>query len=147
MSVVPFSLGDIFAAVAFAKEIYTTCFSRASGVKLAYTRYGRQIELLSQGLEDLWHILSEHQKQLERRGKRLGLMDLRVLAEIVGDFYGTLDRTKVLLDRYSVFKRDGRGFITRITWTMDAEKEVQSLTEDCNFHIAKIQFVIQPLKM
>jgi hypothetical protein len=62
MSVVPFSLGDIFAAVSFVKEIYTTCFSKASGVKLAYVRYGRQIELLSQSLEDLWHILSEHQK-------------------------------------------------------------------------------------
>jgi hypothetical protein len=74
-------------------------------------------------------------------------MDLKVLAEIVGDFYGTLDKTKVLLDKYSAFKWDGRRFITRITWTMYAEKEVQRLTEDCNFHIAKIQFVIQPLKM
>jgi hypothetical protein len=144
---VPFSLGDIFAAISFAKDIYTTCFSRASNVKLTYTQYGRQIELLARGLEDLWHIFSEHQKQLKRQGKWLGTMDLKVLAEIVGDFYSTLDKTKVLLDKYSVFKRDGKGFITRITWTMDAEKEVQRLTEDCNFHIAKIQFVIQPLKM
>jgi hypothetical protein len=116
-------------------------------VEEAYARYSRQIELLSQGLEDLWRILSEHQRRLERRGKRLGMMDLKVLAEIVGDFYGTLNKTKALLDKYSVSKSGRRGLITQIKWTMDAEEEVQRLTEDCNFHITKIQFVIQPLKM
>jgi hypothetical protein len=110
---VPISLGDIYTAVCLAKEIYTF-FAKAPNVEEAYTRYSRQIELLSQGLEDLWHILSEHQKQLERRGKRLGMMDLKVLAEIVGDFYGTLNKTKALLDKYSVSKSGRRGLITQI---------------------------------
>jgi hypothetical protein len=143
---VPISLGDIYTAVCLAKEIYTF-FANAPNVEEAYTRYSRQFELLHRGLEDLSGILSKHQRQLERRGKRLGMMDLKVLAEIVGDFYGTLKKTKALLHKYSVSKSGRRGLITQIKWTMDAEKEVQRLTEDCNFHITKIQFVIQPLEM
>jgi len=147
-----FSVGDFITATQLASKLWTTCFSNVSGAKLAYIRYGEQVKGLGSSLQSLYQILNDHEKHLQRGrgpGQKLKVdsVDLDALAEIIGDFTGTLRRTEVLLDRYSVFRRDGRGFVTKIRWSIDAEDEVYRLTQDCAFHIAKIQFVIEPLKM
>ncbi|KAF8544706.1 hypothetical protein BDD12DRAFT_435944 [Trichophaea hybrida] len=145
-----FSVGDFIAAIQLATDLWTTCFSEVSGAKIAYIRYGEQVKGLGSSLQNLMQILNDHEKNLQRRrGQKLKVdsMDLDALAEIIGDFMGTLRRTETLLNKYSVFRRDGRGFVTKIRWSIDAEDEVHRLTQDCAFHIAKIQFVTEPLKM
>lgn len=79
-------------------------------------------------------------------------VDLNALAIIIGDFKGTLDRTTKLMDKYAVFKKDPaapdkRGYVLRMKWSIDAEREVHQLTQDCAFHMTKIQFVMEPLKL
>lgn len=156
-----FSVGDIIAATKLASDIWMTCFSSVSGAKMAYIRYGEHIKGLGSSLQALWEILVDHENKLERqqsmRGAAaatpaaarlaVGAIDLGALADIIGDFADTLRRTQALLNKYSVFKRDGRGFVSKIKWSISTEAEVHKLTQDCAFHIAKIQFVTEPLKL
>ena len=149
------SLGDVFAAAKLASTIWTTCFSSVSGAKAAYIRYGEQIKGLSNNLHVLWEILANHETRLRTRRPtavataRLAVAadDLAALADIIGDFDRTLRSTQTLLNKHSVFRRDRRGYVTKIKWIASAEGDVYQLTQDCAFHISKIQFVTEPLKL
>jgi hypothetical protein len=150
------SVGDVIAAVTLAAQLWTACFSKVSNAQIAYTRYGEQICGLRSSLQNLWEMLSEYEnrRRLQRGGQSRvdSAADLNALAIIIGDFEGTLRNTDKLMDKYAIFKKDPscpqrRGYVTRIKWSIDAEQEVQRLTQDCSFHMVKIQFALESLKM
>jgi hypothetical protein len=150
------SVGDVIAAVTLATQLWTACFSKVSNAQIAYTRFGEQISGLRSSLQNLWDILSdyENRRRLQSGGQSGvdSVADLNALAIIIGDFEGTLKNTDQLMERYAVFKKDPsfpqrRGYVTRIKWSIDAEEEVQRLTQQCSFHMVKIQFALESLKM
>ena len=141
------SVSDVFAAAKLASEIWTTCFSSVSGAKASYIRYGEQIKGLGNSLRALWEILTNHENTLQSRRLAIPTDDLAALAGIIGDFKRTLRCSQDLLSKYSGFKRDRRGYITKIKWFASAEGDACQLAQDCAFHISKIQFVIEPLKL
>lgn len=71
---------------------------------------------------------------------------MTALAAMIGDFRRTIAKAQDLLNTGSVFKRSG-GYITKIRWTFTTEEEVGRLTQDCQFHMTKIQFVIKTLEL
>ncbi|KAI5782675.1 hypothetical protein EDC01DRAFT_664456 [Geopyxis carbonaria] len=147
-----FSAGDFMNGIHVAFRIYDLYFASVSVAQTAYTEYGNQIKLLAESIRSLTEILGHHEKKIQKIQETNGttlivdMVDIVVLKEIMGDFDGTLKRTQKLLDK-SKFTRNGRGYITRIQWTMSTEEEVKSLTQACQFHIIKIQFVIKPLEL
>jgi hypothetical protein len=155
MAGVGFAVGDVLAAATLATQLWTACFSKMSAAHLAYARYGEQLQGLGGSLHDLWNILSEHERRrAERNGGRLKVnsVDLNSLAIIIGDFQGTLARANKLMDKYATFKKDSsapdkRGYVLRMKWSIDAEREVYQLTQDCAFHMTKIQLMMEPLKL
>lgn len=124
---VPISFGDIIAAISLATNIWTTCFSSTSCAQLEYSKYGEQVKGLGNSLNSLYQILSDHENNLRRRGQKrqVDSMDLSSLADIVGDFEGTLRKTQSLLKKYAVFKEEGgRSYVKKIRWSLEAKSEV-----------------------
>jgi hypothetical protein len=139
-----FSVGDIFVASQIAARIYTTCFSSFSETERAYHEYGNQIDLLGKSIHSLWQVLSNHEKKPR---SKVDDMDIHVIATVVGNFFETLRETEDLLEKYVVFTRDRRGYVTKIKWSLSGQKQAQKLTQDCAFHIAKIKFILKPLEV
>ncbi|TGZ79411.1 hypothetical protein EX30DRAFT_373160 [Ascodesmis nigricans] len=153
---------DIIAGAKFLHTLYTTCFTNVSNTKLAYFTFGEQVRGLADQLETLWHVLSEHELRQQRRllhqqqqqqggGARASSaatanVDMRALAAMVGDFQRTIAAAQELLSTGEVFRRGG-GYVTKIRWTFNAEEQVVKVTQDMQFHMTKIQFVVKTLEL
>lgn len=118
---------------------------------------------LAEQLDSLYNVLSDNEaRQLRRQRQHSvatlnttttvplrgspGYLNMREISSMIGDFQRTIERTNDLLIRGNVFKRKG-GYINRIIWSLTLEEEVHRLSQDCQFHMTKIQFVIKTLEL
>ena len=73
--------------------------------------------------------------------------DLGALAEVTGDFYGTLRECQTLLDDRARFGRNEANFVHTVLWHTSTEREVNNLRERVHLHETKVFFVIKPFEI
>ena len=75
-----------------------------------------------------------------------GRADLGPLAEVTGDFYGTLRECQTLLRDRARFGRNEASFVHTVLWNTSAEREVNNLRERVHLHETKLFFAIKPFE-
>lgn len=73
--------------------------------------------------------------------------ELGALAEVTGDFYGTLRECQTLLDNRAKFGRNEANFVTNVQWHTSTEREVNNLRERVHLHVTKLFFAIKPFEL
>lgn len=73
--------------------------------------------------------------------------NLGALAEVTGDFHGTLQECQTLLENRVKFGRDEANFVTNVLWHSSTEREVNNLRERVHLHETKLFFAIKPFEI
>ncbi|MCJ1462468.1 hypothetical protein MMC07_001070 [Pseudocyphellaria aurata] len=146
------SLGDLKSAVDLGFLIYERCFTRAERADVKYLRFGRDIQSLTNSLQQLIDVTKHARDERTRRPWGSDFKDddcrgdLEALAEVTGDFFGTLQECQTLLDNRAKFGRNEANFVTNVLWHTSTEREVNSLRERVHLHVSKLFFTIKPFE-
>lgn len=153
-----FSLNDFFATARFAITVYSNIQLGHSAPK-AYLDFRRYILDFGNGLQHLGEILQEHERHLFNSGAR-GTVDKtsrvqRTLSEVVGDFKTLEENTKKFLRHYKFMtppKKSGESMAAWKKVRVYSEgtamyKEMETLKLEYMFHTAKVNIVVEPLRL
>lgn len=146
------SLGDLKSACDLGFLIYEKCFTQAERADVKYLRFGRDIQSLSKSLQQLSDVTENARDKRVRRPWASGedddcRADLGALAEVIGDFYGTLRECETLLNNRAKFGRNEANFVYNVLWHTSTEREVNNLRERVHLHETKLFFVIKPFEI
>jgi len=145
-----FSVGDFALAATLLTKIYDSVF-RDDFHRSSFIDFGKQISGLSRCLKTLDGLLTESLQHIRRNRQYTNdvapppttiFIDV---AEMIGDCLETIQNIEELLSASGFRKRTG--FVRRIEWTMRTEQQVRKLTDDCKFHMIKIQFAMKAIMM
>lgn len=118
-----------------------------------YLRFGRDIQSLTKSLKQLVDVTQNARDKRTRTPWASDLKDddcrgdLGALAEVTGDFQGTLRECQTLLDNRAKFGRNKADFVTNVLWHSTIESEVNSLRERVHLHETKLFFAIKPFEI
>ena len=154
-----FSLHDFFATAQFAFDIYTH-LQLTHQAPIFFDEFKKHVYDFGLGLQNLHSILQEHERHLFNTGAGSGhgwpTSDNKVqrtLSEVVGDFKALEEATEKFLKTYKflVQGRKGGGWAwKKVKFYADSPAmytEMESLKMEYMFHTAKVNIVIEPLKL
>ena len=113
-----------------------------------YLQFGREINLLAEGLKRIETIVQNADAQHPRRPwhKQSEHVGTNMLQEVTGDFLGTLNDCQTVLDDNSKFHRNSANFVDNVLWWSATEREVNALRERVHFHVTKVTFIAKPFE-
>ena len=114
-------------------------------------RFGREIKSFANNLRKLVDIAENAAENRPRCpfGNRYDdcRQALKPLLEAVGDFQGTIQECRKLLDDHNRFQRDAAGFIDNVQWHMGTQRDVDILRERVQFHSTKLLVLTKPFEL
>ena len=155
-----FSLNDFFATARFAITVYDH-IQLGHSAPQAYLDFRKYIFDFGNGLKYLAEILQEHERHLFNSGAR-GTVRVdntsrvqRTLSEVVGDFKTLEENTLKFLRHYKFMVPPKKGGTSAPTWKKvriysegsAMHKEIEVLKSEYMFHTAKVNIVVEPLRM
>ncbi|RPB26492.1 hypothetical protein L211DRAFT_835327 [Terfezia boudieri ATCC MYA-4762] len=155
-----FSLNDFFATARFAITVYDH-IQLGHSAPQAYLDFKTYIHDFGNGLKYLAEILQEHERHLFNSGAR-GTVRVdntsrvqRTLSEVVGDFKTLEENTLRFLRDYKFMVPSKKGGASAATWKKvrvysegsTMYKELEVLKSEYMFHTAKVNIVVEPLRI
>jgi hypothetical protein len=140
-----FSVKDIIEAANLLTNIYDSVFRDNGCHHNSFNDFGKQVKGLSRCLKDLSQQLSESLQHITYDVAAPPPTVLIDAAGMIGDFSETIQNIEKLLSA-SGFQRRTE-FARRLEWILRTEQQVRKLTDDCKFHMVKIQFAMKAIVM
>jgi len=155
-----FTLNEFFATARLALTIYDN-IQLGHNAPQAYIDFRKYVLDFGNGLQYLAEILQEHERHLFNSGAR-GIRTVdnttrvqRTLSEVVGDFKTLEENTLKFLKHYKFMVPPKKGGVSMAAWKKvrvygegsTMYKEMELLKSDYMFHTAKVNIVVEPLRM
>lgn len=141
-----FSVGDFLAGIQLCKDIIITCTDNVGALK-SHQDFKNAASGLKVGLQNLVDVIEEKKKKAGNDNVQHPNDEAtwKALRQITLDIRATLETIRKRLKQYPVDENSGLG--RKMRFWLGPQDEIKELIDRCQYHIATVNFILEPFKM